>query len=69
MAGTAFTCVIGGSIEADIAISPGSTVTGFPPCVITGVQHLADAIADQAQLDLTAAYDTLAGLPCPAGER
>jgi hypothetical protein len=65
MAGTAFTCVIGGLIQADIAISPGSTVTGFPPCVITGVQHLANPIADQAQLALTAAYDSLAGLPCP----
>ena len=66
MAGTAFTCVIGGTINADIAISPGSTVTGFPPCVITGTQHLADAPAAQAQIDLTAAYNTLAGLPCPA---
>ena len=65
MAGTAFTCVIGGVINANIAISPGSTVTGFPPCVITGVQHLADAIAAQAQIDLTTAYNTLAGLPCP----
>ena len=65
MAGTAFTCVIGGIINADIAISPGNTVTGFPPCQITGVQHLADATAAQAQLDLTAAYNTLAGLPCP----
>ena len=65
MAGTAFTCVIGGLINADIAISPGSTVTGFPPCVITGVRHLADAIAAQAQIDLTTAYNTLAGLPCP----
>jgi hypothetical protein len=66
MAGTAFTCVIGGTINADIAISPGSTVTGFPPCVITGTRHLADATAAQAQLDLTAAYNTLAGLPCSA---
>jgi hypothetical protein len=64
MAGTAFTCVIGGVINANIAISPGSTVTGFPPCVITGVQHLADATAVQNQIDLTAAYNTLAGLPC-----
>ncbi|HMC56111.1 MAG TPA: ice-binding family protein [Gemmatimonadaceae bacterium] len=64
MAGTAFTCVTNGIINADIAISPGSTVTGFPPCVITGVQHLADATAAQAQLDLTTAYNTLAGLPC-----
>jgi len=66
MAGTAFTCVIGGTINAGIAISPGSTVTGFPPCVITGTQHLGDAIAAQAQVDLTGAYNTLAGLPCSA---
>lgn len=65
MAGTAFTCISGGTINADIAISPGSTVTGFPPCVITGVQHLADAVALQGQTDLTSAYNTLAGLPCP----
>jgi hypothetical protein len=66
MAGTAFTCITGGIINADIGISPGSTVTGFPPCTITGVQHLADAVAGQAQVDLTTAYNTLAGLPCPA---
>jgi hypothetical protein len=65
MAGTAFTCVNLGVINANISISPGSTVTGFPPCVITGVQHLADAVAAQAQIDLTAAYNVLAGLPCP----
>jgi hypothetical protein len=64
MAGTAFTCIIGGIINADISISPGSTVTGFPPCVITGVQHLADAVAAQAQIDLTTAYNNLAGRPC-----
>ena len=65
MAGTAFTCVSLGTIFADIAISPGSTVTGFPPCVITGTQHLNDGLAIQAQIDLTAAYNVLAGLPCP----
>ena len=65
MAGTAFTCVANGTINADIAISPGSTVTGFPPCVITGVQHLADAVAAQNQRDLTTAYNYLAGRPCP----
>ena len=65
MAGLSFTCITGGLINADIAISPGSTVTGFPPCVITGVQHLADATALNAQNDLTTLYNTLAGLPCP----
>lgn len=65
MAGTAVTCITGGTINANVSISPGNTITGFGPCVITGVQHLNDAVALQAQIDLTAAYNTLAGLPCP----
>jgi hypothetical protein len=65
MAGLSFTCITGGLISADIAISPGSTVTGFPPCVITGVQHLADATALNAQNDLTTLYNTLFAEPCP----
>jgi hypothetical protein len=65
MAGLSFTCINNGLIQSDIAISPGSTVTGFPPCVITGVQHLADAVALNAQNDLTSLYNTLQGLPCP----
>lgn len=65
MAGTAVTCVNGGIINADVSVSPGNTVNGFGPCVITGVQNLANAAAEQAQLDLTAAYNTLAGLACP----
>jgi hypothetical protein len=65
MAGTAVTCITGGVINANVSISPGSTVTGFGPCVITGVQHLNDAVAIQGQVDLTTAYNTLAGLPCP----
>jgi hypothetical protein len=64
MAGTAVTCVTGGIINADVSVSPGNTVTGFGPCVITGVQHLGDALAAQGQIDLTTAYNTLAGLPC-----
>jgi Ice-binding-like len=65
MAGTEVTCITGGTINADVSVSPGNTVTGFGPCVITGVQHLADGVALQGQLDLTAAYDVLFGLPCP----
>ena len=65
MAGTAVTCITGGTISANVSISPGNTITGFGPCVITGVQHLADAVAAQGQIDLTTAYNTLAGLPCP----
>lgn len=65
MAGTAVTCITGGVINADVSISPGNTLNGFGPCVITGVQHLGDAVAAQGQIDLTTAYNTLAGLPCP----
>jgi hypothetical protein len=64
MAGTEVTCVSNGLISADVSVSPGSTVTGFPPCVITGTQNLANAVAAQAQIDLTTAYNTLAGMPC-----
>lgn len=65
MAGQSVTCITGGVINANVSISPGNTVTGYPPCVITGVQHLADAVALQGQTDLTAAYNKLFGLPCP----
>jgi hypothetical protein len=67
IAGTAITCITAGFIGADILISPGSTVTGFPPCTQSGTQNLANAIAAQAQLDLTAAYDSLFAMTCPAG--
>ena len=65
MAGQSVTCITGGVINADVSISPGNTITGFGPCVITGVQHLADAVALANQAALTTAYNTLAGLPCP----
>jgi hypothetical protein len=64
LAGTTVTCITGGVVNADIGISPGTALTGFGPCVFTGSTHLADAVAAQAQIDLTTAYNTLAGLPC-----
>jgi hypothetical protein len=62
MAGTAVSCAGPGTINADVSISPGSTISG--PCVVTGVQHLGDPTAATAQVALTAAYNTLAGLAC-----
>ena len=64
LAGTAVTCVNLGSIAADVGVSPGSAVTGFPPCTITGARHVADAVAGTAQGDLTTAYNQLVGMPC-----
>lgn len=65
LAGTEITCITGGLISADVGVSPGNTLTGFGPCVYTGVANLANAVSAQAQLDLTSAYNFLAGQPCP----
>lgn len=65
LAGTAVTCITGGLIAADVGVWPGSSLSGFGPCVITGTRHLADAVALQAQSDLTTAYNILAAMPCP----
>jgi hypothetical protein len=65
LAGSTITCVTGGTINADIGLSPGTAVVlGSPACVVTGTQHITDAVAAQAQSDNTTAYNTLAALPC-----
>jgi len=65
LAGSTVTCAgAPGTINADVGVSPGSTTTGFPPCTITGATNLANAASAQAQVDLTAAFNYLAGLPC-----
>lgn len=52
---------INGSAGGDIGISPGSALTQTPLIVKTGTDHLNDATAIQAQIDLTAAYIDAAG--------
>jgi hypothetical protein len=61
LAATAVTCVSAGVIEADLGLSPNtaSSITGFPPCTITGTQHAADAVAAQAKADFIVAYNAL----------
>ena len=49
-------------ISGDLGLSPGTAVTGFPPGTVVGTQHITDATAAQAQLDLTTAYNTIAGM-------
>ena len=49
------------TIGGDLGVSPGSSYTGFPPGLVGGAIHAADAAAAQAQLDLTTAYDDAAG--------
>jgi len=54
--------VISGSAGGNVGVWPGSAITGFPPATISdGVAHAADAVAQQAQVDLTTAYNDAAG--------
>ncbi len=48
-------------IHGDLGISPSAALVGFPPGIVMGTIHGGDAIAAQAKLDLTAAYDDAAG--------
>ncbi|MBC7639361.1 MAG: DUF3494 domain-containing protein [Rhodoferax sp.] len=48
-------------INGDLGVSPGTAVTGFPPGLVNGVTHSADAVAAQAQADLVTAYNDAAG--------
>jgi type VI secretion system secreted protein VgrG len=55
------------TIFGDLGVSPGTAVTGFPPGIVTvGATHAADAVALQAQSDVTTAYDALAAQACTA---
>lgn len=51
-------------ITGNLGVSPGSAVTGFPPGLVGGgTIHAGDAVAAQAQIDLTTAYNGLAAMP------
>lgn len=64
LAGSTISCVTGGTVNADGGLSPGSSITGFPPCTISGTQNITNGAAANAQLDLTTAYNGLKGLAC-----
>ena len=53
-------------INGNLGVSPAAAVTGFPPGIVHGTIHKADAIALQAQSDLTTAYTDAAGRPVTA---
>jgi len=56
------------TINGDVGLSPGTSITGFPPGIVNGVFHAADAEAIQAKTDLTSAYNEAAGfLPTTSG--
>ena len=48
-------------IKGDLGVRPGTAITGFPPGIVNGAVHSADAVAAGAQSDLTTAYNDAAG--------
>jgi hypothetical protein len=54
------------TINGDLGVMPGTAVPGFPPGNVNGTIHAADAVALQAQSDLTTAYNDAAGRTPPA---
>jgi hypothetical protein len=57
-------------LNGDLGVAPGTSLVGFGlPSVVNGATHDNDAVADQAQADLTVAYDVAAGQPvAPAND-
>lgn len=51
-------------VNGDLGVSPGNSISGFPPGTVNGTVHNADAVAAQAQSDLTTAYNSAAGRAC-----
>jgi uncharacterized repeat protein (TIGR01451 family)/gliding motility-associated-like protein len=48
-------------IYGDMGISPGNTITGFPPGIVHGTTHINNTTAANAQTALTTAYNDAAG--------
>ncbi|MEO5643469.1 MAG: ice-binding family protein [Bacteroidia bacterium] len=60
LAGSSVTNTGATVITGDLGLSPGTSVGGFPPGILNGTLHINDAIANQAKLDITAAYNNAA---------
>ena len=60
LAGSTITNTGSSTLSGYLGLSPGSVVTGFPPGIVSGTQHIADAAASQAKVDLVTAYNSAA---------
>ncbi|MFI7059049.1 DUF4082 domain-containing protein [Streptosporangium canum] len=49
------------AVTGDLGVSPGNSVTGFPPGTVSGTIHAGDGTATAAKADAVAAYNDIAG--------
>jgi len=67
LAGSAVTNTGPTVVTGNVGVSPGTSITGFPPGSVapgSGFLHSADSVALQAQSDLTTAYNDAATRVC-----
>jgi hypothetical protein len=65
LAGQTVTNTGAANVHGNLGVWPGTSITGFPPGIVTGgTIHNSDAVAMQAQSDLTTAYNFAAGEVC-----
>jgi hypothetical protein len=61
LAGSAITSTGATNITGNLGLSPGTSIGGFPPGIIVGTKQINTNLATQGKLDLTAAYNDVAG--------
>jgi hypothetical protein len=63
MATSAITSTGPSTINGDVSLDPGTSMTGFPPGKVNGSIHVNDLVSAQARADLLVAYNYFKNLP------
>jgi hypothetical protein len=53
------------TVTGDLGLNPGLSLDGFPPGIYSGKKHINDKRSEQAKIDLSAAYNDVAGRTSP----
>jgi len=51
-------------VDGSLALFPGTSITGFPPGVFTGIESDGDPVAQTVQNDASTAFSQANSLPC-----